>query len=251
MEAFIITYIAILGLFIGSFLNVVGLRIPRGESIITPPSHCPSCDHRLGIVDLIPVLSYVFLRGRCRYCGVRISPIYALIELLTAGLFVYAYLNLGLQLELLTAWTFIAILIAITISDIHTMLIPDKIVFTGMFLFILLRIFTHALPYTDYLIGFFLGGGIFYLIAVFSRGGMGGGDIKLLAMIGLVLGWKLTLLTILLSSFIGLVISGILMLIGKVKPKSAIPFGPYIALAALLAYFQGEELINWYVTLFI
>lgn len=250
MEAFIITYIAVLGLFIGSFVNVVGLRIPRGESIVTPPSHCPSCHQRLGIADLVPVWSYIFLRGRCRHCGVRISPQYAFIELLTALLFVYSYVQLGLQLELLTAWTFIAILVAITISDLHTMLIPNKIVFTGMVMLLLIRIFSHPLPYIDYAIGFLVGGGLFYIIAIVSKGGMGGGDIKLMALIGLVLGWQLTLITIALSAFIGLVISGILILIGKLKRKEPFPFGPSIAIAALIMYFYGESILDWYVHLF-
>lgn len=250
MEAFIITYIAILGLFIGSFLNVVGLRIPRGESIVTPPSHCPSCNHRLGFVDLVPVFSYLFLRGRCRHCGVKISPLYALFELITALLFVYTYYQFGFQLEVIVAWCFISILVTITISDLHTKLIPDKIVFTGMALLLMLRIFAHPLPYLDYVIGFFLGGGLFYLVAVVSKGGMGGGDIKLLAMIGLALGWKLTLITIVLSSVIGLVISGILIVLGIIKRKEPIAFGPFIAIAAMIAYYWGYPLLNWYVSFF-
>lgn len=251
MEAWIIAYIAILGLFIGSFLNVVGLRIPKRESIVTLPSHCPACKHRLGILDLVPIFSYLFLRGRCRHCGVKISPLYALFELITALLFVYSYITLGFQLELVIAWIFISILVSITISDLHTKLIPNKIIFPGMIVFLILRIFTHPLPYTDYLIGFLVGGGIFYFIAIISRGGMGGGDIKLLAMIGLVLGWQLTLVTILLSSVIGVVFSGILLLLGKIKRKEPIPFGPYIALAAVIAYFWGDQLISWYVNLLI
>lgn len=251
MEALIITYITILGLFIGSFLNVVGLRIPQGESIVTPPSHCPSCNSRLGILDLVPVMSYVLLRGRCRHCGGNISPLYALFELLTAALFINSYIILGFQLELVIAWVFFSILIAITMSDLHTKLIPNKIIFPGMVFFLIMRWFAHTLPYIDYLIGFLVGGGLFYIVAILSRGGMGGGDIKLLAMIGLVIGWKLTLVTILLSSVIGLVISGILMLFGKIKRKQPIPFGPYIALAAVIAYFWGNQLIDWYVELII
>lgn len=250
MEALIITYIAVVGLFIGSFLNVVGLRIPQGESIVTPPSHCPSCNHRLGIIDLIPVFSYVFLLGRCRHCGVKITPQYALFELITALLFIYTYFAIGLQFEIIIAWIFVSILVAITISDLHYKLIPNKIIFPGMIVFLVFRWFVHSLPYTDYLIGFLVGGGLFYLIAIISRGGMGGGDIKLLAMIGLVVGWKLTLITILLSSVIGLLISGILLLLGRITRKQPIPFGPYIALAALIAYYWGNPLIDWYVHLF-
>ncbi len=251
MEAVIKVYITILGLFIGSFLNVVGLRIPRGESIVTPPSHCPSCHTRLGILDLIPAVSFVFLRGRCRHCGVKISPLYALFELITALLFVYSYIVIGLQLELIIAWAFISILVAITISDLHTKLIPNKIIFPSMIFFLILRWFTNPLPYTDYLIGFLVGGGIFYMIAIASKGGMGGGDIKLLAMIGLVLGWKLTLITIMLSSLIGLLFSGILLIQGKIKRREPVPFGPYISLAAIITYYWGIEIMDWYINLFI
>lgn len=251
MEAWIIAYIGILGLFIGSFLNVVGLRIPHRESIITPPSHCQSCNYRLGIIDLVPVFSYIWLRGRCRHCGIKIPPLYAVFELITALLFVYSYIVVGFQLELLVAWIFISILVAITISDLHTKLIPNKIIFPGMAIFLILRWFAHPLPYTDYLLGFLIGGGIFYLVAIISRGGMGGGDIKLLAMIGLVLGWQHTLMTILLSSVIGVVISGILLLFGKIKRKEPIPFGPYIALAAVVAYFWGASIMDWYIDLLV
>lgn len=250
MDAFIIAYIAILGLFIGSFLNVVGLRIPNRESIIYPPSHCTHCQTRLRAYDLIPVLSYLMLKGRCRYCGTKISAKYALFEILTATLFVMAYVHLGFQWELSIAWVFISILIAITISDLHTKLIPNKITYPGIVFFMVLRLFIHPLPYLDYVLGCLVGGGLMYLIAIVSRGGMGGGDIKLFALIGFVLGWKLTLLTIMLSSVFGLLISAILMIFGIIKRKEPIPFGPFIALAAIVTYFYGQDLLSWYIQLF-
>jgi len=249
MEFFILLYIAILGLFIGSFLNVVGLRIPQGESIISPPSHCFSCRHRLGMLDLIPVFSYLFLKGRCRYCGAAVSPLYAFGELGTALLFVLLYSHFGLTWELVIGLVYISVLIAITISDLQYKVIPNKVIYPSMAIFALFRLWHHPLPLVDYLIGFLLGGGLFYLIALLSRGGMGGGDIKLMAMIGIVSGWKLTLLTIMIASFIGTMIGGWLIALGKIKRKEPIPFGPFIALAAAVAYLWGEQIIAWYLTL--
>lgn len=249
MEFFILLYIAILGLFIGSFLNVVGLRIPKGESIISPPSHCISCQHRLGMLDLIPVFSYLLLKGRCRYCGAAVSPLYVIGELGSALLFVLLYLHFGLTWELLIGLAYISVLIAITISDLLYKIIPNKVILPSMAIFALLRLWQHPLPLFDYLIGFLLGGVLFYLIALLSRGGMGGGDIKLMALIGIVSGWKLTLLTIMIASFTGTIIGGVLIALGKIKRKEPIPFGPFIALAAAVAYLWGEQLITWYLTL--
>lgn len=250
MKALIIGYIAILGLFIGSFLNVVGLRIPKRESIVSPPSHCTHCGTRLRFLDLIPVVSYLFLKGRCRYCNNKISPMYTIFELLTAILFVASYIHLGIQWELISAWMFFSILIAITISDLHTMLIPNKITYPAILFFMIFRLLIHPLPYLDYVLGGVLGGGLMYLIARISHGGMGGGDVKLFALIGFVLGWKLTLLTIMLSSVIGLFISGMLMIFGLIKRKEPIPFGPFISLSAIITYFYGNGFLDWYLQLF-
>jgi len=201
------------------------------------------------MLDLIPVFSYLFLKGRCRYCGAAVSPLYAIGELSTALLFVLLYLHFGLTWELLIGLAYISVLIAITISDLQYKIIPNKVIFPSMAIFTLFRLWQHPLPLVDYLIGFLLGGGLFYLIALLSRGGMGGGDIKLMAMIGIVSGWKLTLLTIMIASFIATIIGGWLIALGKIKRKEPIPFGPFIALAAAVAYLWGEQIIAWYLTL--
>ena len=236
-------------LLLGSFYNVVGLRIPKGMSIVAPRSHCTSCKQTLTGIDLIPVLSYVFSKGRCRYCKQAVSPIYPLFELLTAVLFVLAPLLMGWTYELVIAWTLISMLIIIVITDIHYMLIPNKILLFFFLLFIFERFFIPYQTLPNHLIGLAVGFVIPALVLLLSKGGMGGGDIKLFAVLGFVMGWKLIILTFFLSSLIGMIAGLIGMLFGKVKKSVPIPFGPSIAVAALIVYFAGEELLNWYFSL--
>ncbi|CAG9619508.1 prepilin peptidase [Sutcliffiella rhizosphaerae] len=238
-----------LALLLGSFYNVVGLRIPKGESIVAPRSHCISCKTTLTGLDLVPVLSYVFLKGRCRHCQKSVSPIYPLFELLTAGLFVLAPFLMGWTYELVVAWTLISMLIIIVISDLHYMLIPNKILLFFFALFIVERIFIPYLSITGHLLGLVVGFLIPFLIAVISKGGMGGGDVKLFAVLGFVLGWELVIFTFFLSSLIGMIAAVIGMLFGKVKKGVPFPFGPSIALAAIIVYFKGEALLHWYFSL--
>ena len=245
----IIIYI-LLSLFIGSFLNVVALRIPNKESIVYPPSHCPTCDHRLSALDLVPVLSYVGLKGKCRYCGDKISPIYPFGELLTLVVFLLIPYFFGFSKELIVAYPFAMIMIAVTLSDIRYQLIPDRITYPGMILLFVLRIFVHPLPIWQYLVGAVLGGGLLLLIAILSRGGMGGGDIKLFFLIGLVLGWQNTLLALFLSTGIGAVIGGLLILLRITKRKQMIPFGPFIFVGTMITYFLGNQIWGWYLHLY-
>ena len=238
------------GLIFGSFFNVVGLRIPKKESIVRPPSHCTVCDRRLTIKDLVPVFSYVFLKGKCRGCGTKIHWVYPVMELVTGLLFAFAYYQLGFTLELAVALLFISLLVIITVSDIAYMLIPDKILVFFLIPLIVLRVFVPLSPWWDSIIGAFVGFGVLFLIAVVSKGGMGGGDIKLFFVIGLVLGWIPTLLTLFLASIIGTVVGIISLRRTKQGRKTPIPFGPSIAIAAIISYFYGEMLVDWYVNLF-
>lgn len=238
------------GLIFGSFFNVVGLRIPKKESIVHPPSHCTICDRRLTIKDLVPVFSYVFLKGKCRGCGTKIHWVYPVMELVTGLLFAFAYYQLGFTLELAVALLFISLLAIITVSDIAYMLIPDKILVFFLIPLIVLRVFVPLSPWWDSIIGAFVGFGVLFLIAVVSKGGMGGGDIKLFFVIGLVLGWIPTLLTLFLASIIGTVVGIISLRRTKQGRKTPIPFGPSIAIAAIISYFYGEMLVDWYVNLF-
>ncbi|MGM9988630.1 MAG: prepilin peptidase [Bacillaceae bacterium] len=251
MDLLFIVYLFLVGLIFGSFYNVVGLRLPLGQSIVKPRSACPTCKRTLMPMELIPVLSYLLQGGKCKGCEERISPRYAIIELITGVLFVFCFVHFEFSGELVVALTFISLLMIITVSDIAYMLIPDKIVFFFGVLFIIERLIVPLRPWYDSLIGAVVGFVLLLLIAIGSRGGMGGGDIKLYAVLGYVLGWKLVLLSFLFATFFGAVIGGIGMAIGKVERKKPIPFGPFIVMGTILSYFYGDNLLNWYISIFI
>ncbi len=251
MEIIYTVFAFIFGIVFGSFFNVVGLRVPKKESISTPPSHCNNCSRRLTTLDLIPIFSYIFLKGKCCSCGVKISPIYLLTELVTGLLFALAAWNLGLTIETAVALLFISLLMIIVVSDFAYMLIPDKVLLFFLPLLALGRIFSPIDPWWDSILGAVVGFGILYLIAVISKGGMGGGDIKLFFLIGLVLGTLNTLLTLFLSAFIGMIVGIIVLKIRNQGRKTPVPFGPSIALAAIIVYFYGEMILDWYSSLFL
>lgn len=242
-------FAGIFGLVFGSFYNVVGLRVPKKESIVTPPSHCVNCNRRLHALELIPVFSYLFLRGKCRTCGVKVSPIYAFTELVTGILFAFAMWKLGLTWELAVALLFISLLVIINVSDIAYMLIPDKILLFFLPLLIVGRILSPLEPWWDSIVGAALGFSLLLLIAIISKGGMGGGDIKLFLLIGLVLGTFNTLLTLFLASVIGMFVGGIVLWVRRQGRKTPVPFGPSIAIAAIIVYFYGDQLIDLYLNL--
>jgi leader peptidase (prepilin peptidase) / N-methyltransferase len=241
--------ILIYGLFFGSFYNVVGLRIPLNKSIIKPRSSCPTCKHTLGPLELIPVLSYVFQRGKCRVCKTGISPLYPIMELLTGLLFIAAPFIMGWSSELWVAWTLISLFIIITVSDLAYMLIPDKILLFFAGIFIVERILIPLTPWWDSLLGAAIGFTLLFIIALVSKGGMGGGDIKIYALIGFVLGTKLMLLSFFLSTLIGAFIGIIGIALGILERKKPIPFGPFIGAGTLIAYFYGETIIDMYLQL--
>ncbi|OLN23537.1 prepilin peptidase [Domibacillus antri] len=238
------------GLVLGSFYNVVGLRVPSGHSIVKPRSACPLCGRQLTAPDLIPVVSYLMLKGKCRKCGAPIPPIYPLIELLTGLLFMYAFLSFGFTVELFIALILISMLVIIVVSDLAYMLIPDKILCVFFVLFVIARFIQPLTPWWDSLAGAAAAFMLLLLVAVLSKGGMGGGDIKLFAVLGFAMGTKLVLLTFFLSCLIGAAAGLVFMMFGIVKPGKPMPFGPSIALAAMAAYFHGVGIINWYLTFF-
>lgn len=239
------------GITFGSFFNVVGLRLPKSIPFVHDHSHCPTCKERLHWFELIPVLSFLHQKGACKHCHTRISPIYPVIELLTGLLFSYSYFLFGFQLELITSLLFISLLIIITVSDLAYMLIPNKILLFFLPLLIISRILSPLTPWYDPIIGAAIGFGIIALIILLSKGGMGAGDMKLFFVLGIVLGWKAVLFTLFLASLLGAVIGLILRALQRVERRQAIPFGPYIAVAAILAYFHGEPLIAAYLNLFL
>lgn len=236
----------IFGLVLGSFFNVVGLRVPLKESIVRPPSQCTSCKRQLTAFDLIPVLSYVFLGGKCRSCGQKISWIYPLMELITGMLFAFAYWKLGYSAEFFVALLLISLLVMIVVSDFAYMLIPNKVLLFFLPLLVLGRVISPLSPWWDSIVGALVGFGILYCIAVLSRGGMGGGDIKLFFLLGLVLGTIHALLTLFVAAVIGMIIGIVVLKVRGQGRKTPIPFGPSIALAAIIIYFYGDALMNWY-----
>ncbi|NLY80475.1 MAG: prepilin peptidase [Lysinibacillus sp.] len=250
MEIVYSIFLFLFGIVLGSFYNVVGLRIPKGESIVTPPSHCTSCNRQLTVVDLVSVFSYIFLRGKCRTCGSKISPIYFFMELITGLLFVFSYWQLGLSLELLVALFFMSLLVIIVVSDIAYMIIPDKVLLFFLPFLIVGRAVSPLNVWWDAALGAVVGFGILLLIAVISKGGMGGGDIKLFFLIGLVLGTVNTLLTLFVASVIGMIVGFIVLKVRGQDRKSPVPFGPSIALAAVIVYFYGDNMVDWYMGLF-
>ena len=246
LELLILVY----GLVLGSFYNVVGLRVPEGKSIVAPRSSCPQCGHQLRASELIPVVSYFIQRGKCRQCKVGISPVYPFFELLTGMLFAVAYLLIGWSGELVIALTLISLFIIITVSDLAYMVIPDKVLLVFAGIFIVERIFLPLSPWWDSIAGAVAGFMILLFIALISKGGMGGGDIKLFALIGFAIGFKTMLLSFFFATFYGAFFGIGAMLLGFVKRKQAIPFGPFIALGSLTAYFFGEEILESYLQFF-
>ena len=243
-----------LGAMIGSFLNVCIYRIPKGESIVFPGSHCPHCQHPIPFYDNIPVLSYLWIKGKCRSCHHPISLQYPIVETVTAISSLLLFLTFGPSWSYLIYFAFTTALIVITVIDLYHQIIPDVISLPGIGAGLLVSLVHPQITFFNSLFGVLLGGGSLFLVAtvyqwLFKREGMGGGDVKLLAMIGAFLGWKAVILTILLSSLIGSVTGVVLMLIKGKDFKYAIPFGPFLSLGAILSLFYGEKIIRWYLYL--
>jgi leader peptidase (prepilin peptidase)/N-methyltransferase len=248
----------VFGLTIGSFLNVCIYRLPLKRSIVTPPSACPSCGYRIRFYDNIPVLSYLMLWGRCRKCGTHISLIYPAVELATglismALLVKYNILNENFP-SFFIYLIFISALICIGFIDLEHQIIPDVISIPGIIAGLFFSLVINHIPWIDSVAGILAGGGILYLVAILfelimKKEGMGGGDIKLLAMIGAFLGWKALPFVILVSSLSGSIIGGTALMMSKKGIRTRIPFGPFLALGAILYVFFGKEIINWYINI--
>ena len=239
-------FIFVLGLVVGSFLNVCIWRLPREESMIRPGSHCPACSTALRARDLVPVLSWIFLRGRCRHCSEQISPRYPAVELLTGGLFLICFLQLGLSPALVAALVFSAFMVAITFIDLDHQIILDGMLALLAVCGLGLQLWTGSVGLVSMLIGAGVGGSLLLLLAILSRGGMGGGDVKFAAALGFWLGWPGTLLGLFLGFVLGGVIS-LLLLVTKLRGrKDFIPFGPFIAIGAWIVLLYGRSILNWY-----
>lgn len=247
--------ILFLGAIIGSFLNVCIYRIPAEISIVSPPSRCPNCGASIRWYQNIPIFSYLMLRGKCGSCRVGISWRYPIVEALTGALFVLVFNSFQFSAATVVYWLFVAALIVITFIDLDHQIIPDVISLPGIVVGFLCSFVIPWLSWSDSLLGILLGGGSLYLVAFLyefltKKEGMGGGDIKLLAMLGAFLGWKAILPIIFISSLIGSLVGIPLMLVKKADSKLAIPFGPFLALGALIYLFWGPQLIAWYLSFY-
>lgn len=234
---------------IGSFLNVCIYRIPKKESIVFPSSHCPACNKKIKPYDNIPIISYILLKGRCRECGERISFQYPLVEFLNAAGYVIMVWKFGASINAVIYALLFSALIVVTFIDLEHQIIPDRITLPGILIGFILGATVLPVGWLNSLIGLLLGGGLFYLVAVASRGGMGGGDIKLIAMLGAFLGWRYTLLTIFLGALAGAIVGLSLMVFKGKGRKHPVPFGPFLALGAIASLLWGNDIINWYINL--
>lgn len=239
------------GAIVGSFLNVCIWRIPAGQSIVYPPSHCPQCGVRIRSRDNVPLLSYVLLRGRCRACGGAISIRYPVVEALTGVMLVWLLYQFGVSPALAVSGLFVAALIVISFIDLDHQIIPDVISLPGIVVGLLLSILGQGPSVVDSVVGALLGGGLLYGVAVgyhafTGREGMGGGDIKLLAMVGAFLGWRGVLVTLIVGSFAGSLVGMALIAARRADTRVPIPFGPFLACGALCALAFGDRLIQWY-----
>ena len=252
-------FIFLAGLCIGSFLNVCIWRIPRDESIVWPGSHCPACNHAIAPWDNLPLLSWILLGGKCRHCRAPISPRYFVVELLTGALFAGLWLVHGWTLQTPVYLFFTAALVLGTFVDFDHLILPDRVTIGGMvagpilsFAFPPLQGQTERLPALVLsLIGLAVGYGLLWFVAaighaILKREAMGMGDVKLLGAIGACLGWPAVLFTIFVSSFSGTLLGFALIALGKKELQSKIPYGPHIALAAVLWMFCGPACIDLY-----
>ena len=246
--------IFIFGLCIGSFLNVCIYRLPASKSIVHPRSMCSNCGTLIAAYDNIPVLSYLWLKGRCRHCQIKISLRYPMVELL-GGLFALGtFLKFGLTLEALIYYLFIAALLIVTFIDIDHRIIPNVITLPGIPICFAASFALPTITYREALLGILIGGGSLFLVAwiyslITKKEGMGGGDIKLLAMMGAIVGWQGVLFTIFLASLVGTLAGLAAMLQSRKGMKLAVPFGPFLSIGSITYIFFGTPLIAWYFNL--
>jgi leader peptidase (prepilin peptidase)/N-methyltransferase len=256
VEILLIFLFALLGLAVGSFLNVCIDRLPQNKSIVLPPSHCEACQHKLAAKDLIPVFSYLRLRGHCRYCQAAIPRRLFWVELATALIFALFYWHYGLSAELGVMIFYACLFIIIFVIDLEQGLILNKLVYPGMVVALLLALLPQAglaqqitTRVANAALGGGIGFGIFLLIALVSRGGMGWGDVKLAALIGLATGFPLVFFAIIMGAVLGGIVAAALVIAKKRTRREAIPFGPFLALAAMITLLWGSNILSWYLGL--
>ncbi len=253
-ESHVLLQLLIAGLFgalIGSFLNVCIYRLPRQESIAWPGSHCPACSYAIAWYDNIPIVSYLILAGRCRHCGARIPFQYPVVEALNGLGYVGILWVFGPSWEAMVYGVLYSLLLVVAGTDISHKIIPNVITFPGIVIGLISAATILPLGLVNGLLGLLVGGGILWLLAwaspyLFGKEGMGGGDIKLLAMIGAFLGWKPAVMTIMVGSFLGSLVGLTLIASKVIKREDYIPFGPFLVCGALVALFFGQSILDWY-----
>jgi leader peptidase (prepilin peptidase)/N-methyltransferase len=254
MPSIELTIVTLLGLAIGSFLNVVIHRLPRRQSLVSPGSRCPSCGYELRAADNVPVLSYLFLGGRCRKCRTPISIRYPVVELITAALFVLCYFVFGWTALLAVRLLFVSVMIALFAIDLEHHLLPDVMTLPGIGVGLVASAFLPP-GFVSALVGTLVGGGVLWAVGeayyrYSGQEGMGGGDVKMLAMIGAFLGWQHVIVTLIFSSIAGSVIGLLVIAIKRGGMKYALPYGTFLAIAAVFASLWGDQIVTWYAGLY-
>jgi leader peptidase (prepilin peptidase) / N-methyltransferase len=239
----------VFGLIVGSFCNVVIYRLPQGKSIVLPGSQCRLCGNSIHPWDNIPLLSYFLLKGRCRFCREPISPRYPAVEFISGVLYMWSYFKFGFSMSYAVYVLMTSTLLVVALIDFDHKIIPNVITLPGMLIGLGLSLGISPITPLTSLLGLLVGGVLFYLIAVVSKGGMGGGDIKLIAMIGAFLGWQGALFTIFSGALLGSLMGVTLMVLGKNGRKDKVPFGPFLSCGAILFMLSGDDLIQWYLNL--
>ncbi|MEG3438987.1 prepilin peptidase [Pannus brasiliensis CCIBt3594] len=261
LDLFTTGFVFAWGACVGSFLNVVVYRLPNGMSIVHPPSHCPKCSHRLGKTENVPVVGWLWLRGRCRWCKTEISFRYPAIEFVTGLLFCYVFQDFAFSLDTIGYWIFLSWLLALALIDLDTMTLPEALTRSGLLLGL---VFQFALGWQNqqgasYLFGALLSAAVgiwcfdlvrFGATLILGKEAMGGGDPKLAAMIGAWLGWQSLLVTTFVACLIGSAIGLLGIVLGKRRWLQEMPFGPYLSLGALVSLFWGKAIVSTYLTLF-
>ena len=240
------------GLLVGSFLNVVAYRLPRGESVVFPASHCPNCDTPIKPYDNLPVLSWLWLRGRCRSCNTSISPRYPIVEAVTAALLVAVVLDKGADSDAWLGIAFVILLVPVTLIDLDHRIIPNTLMLVGTVVSVALVLLTDPGALTEHLIAAAAAGGFLLVAALAYPAGMGMGDVKLAAVMGLFLGRNVApamFVALITGSLVGAAI--IAKKGAKEGRKTGIPFGPYLAFGGLVGLFAGDAMVDWYLDTFV
>ncbi len=255
VEVILIAAFALLGVTVGSFLNVLIDRLPTGGSPVFPASYCPSCQRRLSPGDLIPVFSYIGLRGRCRYCQAAIPRRVLWVEIATGAVFAFLYWYYGSGAELAVLAFYFSLFIVLLVIDLEHRLILNKVVYPSSLVALAASIFLSQLEVVPDSIarataGGAIGLGLFFLVALMARGGMGLGDVKMAALIGLIVGFPHVFVALFLAVISGGAVASVLMMVKAKSRKQGIPFGPFLSLGAMTTLLWGSDILNWYVGLF-